>query len=529
MGSPTSTCGTTDSITPNLTIGCDPVIGSLVRLKNTCTDNNAESLAKATVLCQTYAGSEWTGYINTTNPCYYFNGGTGTVEAPNSTSSCGSSQAVGGYEIFCKRTLYNGDPTSCCFLDYDYTPNPNWLGESACFAGPTSLFGSILSPSINPKFTCNPNNRNVTSKSCKSNIESWCAGDDLVDPSDTQWISRWTEPVSYCRYSVNRLLNPTTPGLTYNDGIIANSGDILPAQNFINAKDIVSHAIKRYQSVGFTVGALPGTSQYSPFQDVMKDICMGNPGICQNSLEKICSAYNINQFLINPGLVQWCGCYLSNPEYANYTDVLQIPKECTPICNRPDTISLVQADGVTPKKCTSNICLIDNVNLTITNSIIGGNISFSQVCGGCSGSCQCFFDNIDVNISSSSIGGNINFAQNCGSNPTCYKNDPTTGEKVQVSCNSNLSYTEKVVAAQLVANNKAEKNKKWIVISMLLFLFAIFLVVYLFIFISTRKRNSIIYKKPVINSSKPLHDSFTSNDYESVYNKTLHRPQIVKK
>jgi hypothetical protein len=136
-------------------------------------------------------------------------------------------------------------------------------------------------------------------------------------------------------------------------------------------------------------------------------------------------------------------------EYATYTDLFQINKACTPMCNRLTSIGLSGPDGITPLPCTQNVCLIDNVSLDLFESSVGGQVTLSQLCGGCQStggqvqtSCSCILSDVNVAIINSSIGGDVNIAQSCTGVQCVRTGTDLSGNPAQVTvdCNSPINY-----------------------------------------------------------------------------------------
>ncbi|MBL4662028.1 MAG: hypothetical protein JKY22_00305 [Flavobacteriaceae bacterium] len=335
---------------------------------------------------------------------------------------CSGCCGISGRKVLCKRKSYLGDPLSCCLKDYAFDEN-----DSKCF---------------NEGKTCFPENRDITSSQCDELVQDYCTGVDL-DEDDTSWIDRWGNG-SKCIYSLNRNLFGSS-GVNVN---ITSGGYISPVffnsvSGFESSSKLIDKTFKKYASQGFEVGTLPGLSGYNEFQNILFKICESSPGICQTGLNNLCVTKTTEDLTRNVELIPWCGCYMPNGEYLKYIDTFQINKECTPICARTGNIKLVDGDGITPVECSNDICVIDNVSIEISNSEVG-DISFSQMCGGCSGSnvnhkegernlgsatCSCVISDLDINASNSSIGG-INLSQYCGKKTKCYSDD------VEIDCDT---------------------------------------------------------------------------------------------
>lgn len=325
---------------------------------------------------------------------------------------------------------------------------------------------------------CNPSNSDVTIPLCQGALLEYCSGADLP-PDDASWISRWIDPngsgapieqgcfnalqrnlfsFEASNYPLGPMGNcsigpPNTPGTC----TPANTGTVGPAGvtgntsgyplNSIGtawATQLIKAAMAKYISNGFSIGALPGTIGYSPFQDFLHDyICCQYPTICASSLDKVCQTYTSKSLGLNPSAISWCGCHLPDSEYKNYIDKYQINKECTPMCNRSDNIAPVDSNGQ-PVTCKQGVCLIDNITIDLSKTQVSGGINIDQICGGCSGAatCSCIIENNSFIAANSSISGGINLQESCTSS-TCTRTNPIPGDTpsvLNVPCSADPNY-----------------------------------------------------------------------------------------
>lgn len=377
----------------------------------------------------------------------------------------------------CQRIAFNGDPTTCCLSDIACDPSDTDL----CFSD------------FPHKNTCNPVNRDMTTSSCQSTMLSYCLGEDLPT-NDTSWLNRWDGEVILngrtfsqpCVYSINRNLynTPSTP-------IICNNFDLtglpISATGFGYAQNLLTQAYNKYKSQGFILGVNPGSAGFSQFQNTLLGLCLQQPGICTGILNNAASGLTTQNLLDLPTAAQIFGCYLPDAEYQTYVDQYQIPKECTPTCNRSNVIPLVAADGITQVKCTNSICLMDNVSVNLINSQVGGNIQFSQICGGCgasgpnvSSSCTCILQDTTLDAINSTIGGSINFEQNCVGAVTCVQTD-SSGNKIQVPCGSSTTTSQSPYAQEIALQQQAQsialkQGNTVIIIAIILFVILIIVI-----------------------------------------------------
>lgn len=375
---------------------------------------------------------------------------------------CGNCYAISGATVTCKRTAYNGNPTTCCLQDYDFPEDLQGTQQQLplCFDQGTNGMDNSM------QNTCDPEYRNITSTACQNNLLDYCVGADL-EPNDTSWLNRWQDNVNRgnCSYAISR--NLYVEPLPLFDNIVQwPPSAFRDNQGFAWSRELMERVFEKYQAQGFRIGTLPGLPGYNLFQDtILKPICTTAPGICQQGLNTICSNTTTDELLRNQALVPWCGCYMPNDQYQTYVDLYQASKECTPTCARQGNIPIVSADGRQTVLCNQSICIIDDVTITLENSNVGGSINFSQFCGGCSGpvsgvnnslnttsnndpnntgsqntsSCLCIISDNTIDTASSSIGGGIDLNEDCGSNTQCFKQnpDPSNGlpDQLPINCN----------------------------------------------------------------------------------------------
>lgn len=187
-----------------------------------------------------------------------------------------------------------------------------------------------------------------------------------------------------------------------------------------------------------------------PMIEWMFTVCSKYPQICQNILKQECEGVNPAEFPINLNKWNWCGCYMADDKYEKYTDRFSIQKECTPFCNVSTAIPALNGNTNLPLRCTQNVCLIDDVAITLAKTRFQNttnNINFSQICNGCGSgytgsainqsgiqnntgnsnqnttittSCQCVMNNLTLNTLGANIVGGINLSQSCNGNAKCY-------------------------------------------------------------------------------------------------------------
>ena len=151
------------------------------------------------------------------------------------------------------------------------------------------------------------------------------------------------------------------------------------------AQELVYKFYKKYtKDYGSFIGTIntDGIIKSDQFKEVIGSICGKFPFLCSEFLSEACSSVTSEEFVyLEADARSWCGCYMKSDQYEKYTN-LDIPLECTPTCNSSKVIPLVDGNYV-PKVCKDTVCVIDQLNLDITNSIYPGGFNFNQLCTSC--------------------------------------------------------------------------------------------------------------------------------------------------
>ncbi len=433
---------------PDTSNVCNESIGGTHVIPDFCSPAGISGIESVKIFCGLIGNGEWE-FDSQGDSCTY-----NDCRIPNAYHSgcCKGCCGVTGRKGVCKRKVFNGDPLTCCFRDMAENKQNRF-----CF------------DNDDEQNTCSTAHRNIVNMPCQDITEGFCLGDDL-NPNDTSWFERWTpegQDGKSCLYVLNRnlFLNPDTPGLT--SGVPLDPSLYVFAEGFQFSKQLMTKVFDKYRGQGFVIGALPGFPGYDEFQTTIFSLCSTTPGLCEEGLVLICSDQTIESLTFNPELVPWCGCYMGEEEYSMYVDEFQVDKQCTPICARQGNIPIASSSGTGTVPCTQDVCIIDDVAITLANSEIGGGINFSQICGGCSGaahgtstsssnngdtnlniqnqfssskSCRCIITNTSIDVASSRIGGGIDLNQTCGET-ACFRENPDFGknsfpEQIKVPCDA---------------------------------------------------------------------------------------------
>lgn len=222
--------------------------------------------------------------------------------------------------------------------------------------------------------------------------------------------------------------------------------------------------------------AIPGTDNFTQdnlnFQYLLSQLCGTSPDLaaigntsCTVPLIKLCKNYKRSD-LENPVLRKVCGCYLQPSEYLNNAP------QCDPICSGIDTIKLFDNNktGI-PIRCSQNLCVIDDITLSIQNSSVG-QLTFNEVCTSCSSSgCKCIFGDINITSTNSQIQG-IDFTKECNQGTVCYiKNQD--GTQTQTDCTNYFN--------TLSQKNNTSQFNLTIILVVIIFLLFLMLCIYIFL------------------------------------------------
>ncbi len=422
--------------------------------------------------CDSLSDGEWTRTGNGGYNCHY-NSCDEKTQVTTSAGCCNGCCAITGEATKCKRIAFKGDPLGCCFRDLKCNSSST---NEFCFADTAK------------RRTCLPEHRDKSSVQCQHLIYQYCTA---PNENDAIFFARWLGDVVIdghlyerpCYHALYRNLFKEQAGACSE---LPNSG-YPNSQGFIWSKDLISGTMKRYTTSGYSLDSRPGEITNVEFNAMLWDICSNNPGVCQPALNLYCNSATTDLLIRRPGLQPWCSCYLSDATYSKYTNLYQINKECSPICNVKGVLPLPDDSGTSVKTCQQSICIIDDVAINIAESKVGvdgGSISFAQMCGSCGGgTCSCVFSNTTLTIIESDI-DYIGVEQQCSGNSKCYSEVVQPDGSiipVEINCtatdlNAENPYAD--IEQQNAYNEQQALNKRnWLVLILfiLLGLFIVFI------------------------------------------------------
>ena len=162
-----------------------------------------------------------------------------------------------------------------------------------------------------------------------------------------------------------------------------------------------------------------------------------------------------------------CACNMSIQQYDTGTpqpgEIVSCDNTCMTNLGAFPFLTKDSLSGLNVKEtCTSNVCIISGVDITIIDSTIDGGVNVNNMCGpGCeSGGCICYMDSTTVIVINSTVQGGINIGQECG---TCYELEGGNYDNVvEVSCGtgerSSSSHLNNITSFSIWASD----NKYWL-------------------------------------------------------------------
>lgn len=522
-------CGSFPLHSPDTTNKCSSDIGDYYDMPDFCTYAGPGGKSYREDWCgQLGAPGEW-GVSNDGNghgSCHYADC---KPYVQLGTGCCRGCCGIIGEGVRCVREKFTGDKVQCCYNDNACT-TPDGNPPTACFSDPYL------------KNTCDPKHRDITSSDCGDYMIQYCSGQDIADESDVSWMERWFNPITgeevcdrknkkgCCVYALKRQLykdykqcdqvDKTIQLIGKTDKCSPNTEHALSASGVEWGQKLMDKVFEKYRKNGFVLGARPGEQGYYPFQDFLYQICCSAPVICQTGLSNTCGIYTAERLSYNPDVANWCGCYLPDGQYADYVNKYQINKECTPMCNRKNSIPIVSGDN-TPKPCTQTDCFINNVSIDLINSTVG-DVNISQMCGNCQSkvpggvsSCSCVISDTSIDGANAQIQG-ININEACSSTKCRVTNPDPNGSPayIEIPCDQAGSSDAFGNANSELLKKEQEKKRtrNVIIIIVAILILALFFLAILFIRPSTSGVNA------------GLRELGLNPDGSPMYNKTVYNP-----
>jgi hypothetical protein len=296
--------------------------------------------------------------------------------------------------------------------------------------------------------------RNLFTQTCITNPST------TADP-DSQYTEAWSDPSQFCQQML--IQNVQSSYLSGN----------IDAANWARLQ--MSTLFETFP-----------WNQRGTFSPILQQACQVTPGACDTALIDVCASYTRDDLSVMPGILPFCGCYLLDVQYSRYETLYGLPRECDPLCARLDVVPGTILNGL-PQFCNQTVCIIDNVNISLTGTQAGG-FNFEQACGGCSGasSCVCIISDVTLDYVNSRVGETTISNQCTGGGSGCYMPDPYNpqGPAIQVSCQDPFATTETTSQSsnQLIA---------FLVILLLIVILALFIAFTIYLERSTPKNITV--------------------------------------
>lgn len=468
--------------------------------------------------------NEWESDFSIKRPCFY-NSYTGDTRSTASFGCCGLECAIAGTSYDCKRKAFRGRPKMCCYRDY------------ACSGVRQDPKKGLGFDSSSEMRSCPPDNQDLTSTSCQAIISEDCS--NLDNNPTSQWRANWlsnrtvTETATPANTGGNMTedLSYTTPNnpicvhaLWRNvygvnsfgcqgeapDNVSSGIQVIPTASGIAFGRKMMNDMYATYVASGGSLIAREDQQVDTELNNLIYNICSNTPGLCTDILQNVCATVTIEDLKNRPNIQKICGCYLSSGQYSRYENLYNISRECTPSCNVPGVIPLVDETGIQLKKCKQSVCIIDKVAIDLYQSRVGDSsngITINQICSSCgdptsgnTGHCNCQLNNLTVISAQATISGGINISQQCGSTTCSLESTDTLGNvtTTQVPCSSDgvTNPATNPTSATVVAKATAEKFKRTKILILLGIVIVILVIVWLiFTFNRPAIENTIIYTR----------------------------------
>jgi hypothetical protein len=316
-------------------------------------------------------------------------------------------------------------------------------------------------------------------------------------------------------------------------------GGIPTPTGAIWAQSILTAAVNKLRAKGVSITNPVTSGADQPFIQWLYTVCQKYPNLCEGFIKQECAGADPAEFISNQNLWDWCGCYMNDERYKNYTDNFGVTKECSPYCNAPNTVPLVNGDTTQPLFCQQSVCIIDDVAINLVKSRFQdgtNNINFSQICNSCGSgygsgvnnqgnynnptgnsnfnnisttNCNCIIDNFTLTTINTVITGDgINISQSCNGNSTCYNtvtNTDGSTSSTPIDCVSNgISVNNSVLEYKKTLETRAANiSIYWVIFGAIVL---VCLIAIIWIFLAPRKlpENDVYFShKEIIEKPKP--------------------------
>lgn len=274
------------------------------------------------------------------------------------------------------RRDFTGDALQCCINDMECRKDGTDT-DPKCYSD------------IDRKKTCDLVHRDITSAQCQNILDDWYTKDE----GNISWLYKWiTKDGKVVPFSADYALKrgiyrtcsiPEDPPIEI--GCVAYTKQITPL-GIDYGKRIIGLVIDRYIQDGYVLGSNYTDQGYHVFQEYLYSLFCKIPSIAQEALSRVCRSASESKYFYYPQLRRWCGCFMIESQYDEYIKS-GISKQCTPFCNKIDTLQNTDDNGNIMTCPIEEPCIIDEKNISLINSL-----PYRQtICGRCSltSSCKC--------------------------------------------------------------------------------------------------------------------------------------------
>lgn len=320
-------------------------------------------------------------------------------------------------EIGCTRKYFTSkthpetlSPITCCFKDANNAP---------------SQMNSTKADTDDYKdrkryYTCAYEHRNLSGNTCKNMLFEKTDKNFCYTGTIDEIYNKWTTGEKNCYYAYQRNVSAVP-----DEGFGTSSGDeTVPVyqpvdKNLIRNYPFAVDKAKKLKEIidnnsagKLNLTASIDSTDYHPLNEVIFQLCKDYPFACKDFLTQECNAETPESLATSPNKLRWCGCNLQDNLYTKFYN---LPKECTPMCNR-DGVIPDSGLNLKPKQCyDTNLCIIDSLNVIYTQTKGSGDINIKQMCGGCDGNCQCRIEDNTFVLNNKMFKTDLNLNEICGS------------------------------------------------------------------------------------------------------------------
>lgn len=192
-----------------------------------------------------------------------------------------------------------------------------------------------------------------------------------------------------------------------------------------------------------------GSSRYCPLQEELMHICrdQSTAPFCVEYLDTLCKDRTRDKVSQSRTLSSMCGCRVSaDPMYLKYTKKSQ----CDPMCNNVMVAQNIDIDTGQAISCTSNVCVINDVNLSKVAS--ASTVSVNQICGHCGkDGCTCIIAGVSLPELMKRSDLNHVFTQYCSGHSVCVQRSMNGGVDTVTDCKDALDEAKKLAEERYLA------------------------------------------------------------------------------